>query len=252
MIQAVNRYAIKRKVMRPVTAWRRWRLGPTNDFNRAVFESHDYRPAMQRFFATARDRPDILHDVDLPAGGVALDVGAYRGQWTERVLARAEARGQRDVTVHLFEPEPSSVAHLRAHLGDDPRVHVHPFGLGGTDRTLSLGLGGPGSSLYKDGTTENFLGATEVPVRDVGAVLDSLGLSTIELMMVNIEGGEFELIDRLHESGWLGRLGTLFVQFHEFGPDAYRGRRRNRRQLAETHDCTWSYPWVFERWDRRA
>jgi hypothetical protein len=43
----------------------------------------------------------------------------------------------------------------------------------------------------------------------------------------------------------------VIVQFHEFAPGAYRGRRRNRRALAETHRCTWSYPWVYERWDPR-
>ena len=25
----------------------------------------------------------------------------------------------------------------------------------------------------------------------------------------------------------------------------------NRHQLAETHRCTWDYPWVYERWDPR-
>ena len=64
-----------------------------------------------------------------------------------------------------------------------------------------------------------------------------------------IEGGEYELIDRLHESGWLPRTGVVIVQFHEFTPDAHRARRRNRARLARTHTCVWNYPWVFERWD---
>lgn len=204
---------------------------------------------MRRFFLASRDDPDILVDVDLPPDAVVIDVGAYVGEWSERILQRVDARGTEGVQVHAFEPEPHAVKQLEANVGDDPRVQVHRFGLAGGDRTERLSIGGPGSSVFVDPTAPGFLGAAEVELRDVDAVLASLAPAHIDLMKINIEGGEFELIDRLHATGWLPRIGTLIIQFHEFGPDAYRGRRRNRRQLAETHRCTWSYTWVYERWD---
>lgn len=204
---------------------------------------------MRRFFLASRDDPDILVDVDLPPHAVVIDVGAYVGEWSERILQRVDARGTEGVQVHSFEPEPHAVKQLEANVGDDPRVRVHRFGLAGADRTEHLSIGGPGSSVFVDPTAPGFLGAAEVELRDVDAVLASLAPAHIDLMKINIEGGEFELIDRLHATGWLPRIGTLIIQFHEFGPDAYRGRRRNRRQLAETHRCTWSYTWVYERWD---
>ena len=112
-------------------------------------------------------------------------------------------------------------------------------------------IAGPGTSLYVAPSGPAPLGKATVPIRDVHAVLTSLGIDRLDLVKINIEGGEFELLDRLHATGWLARTETLIVQFHEFAPDAYRARRRNRRQLAETHGCTWSYPWVYERWDRK-
>src|SRR4051794_17992246 len=89
----VDRYQTKRQLLRPLTAWRRWRNQDTKPFNLAVYEAHDYRPSMRRFFAASRAQPDILIDVDLPEGAVVLDVGAYEGEWCQRVLGRAEARG---------------------------------------------------------------------------------------------------------------------------------------------------------------
>lgn len=204
---------------------------------------------MRRFFLATADNPDILIDVELPEGAVVLDVGAYIGEWSERVLQRADARGPRDLRVHAFEPEPSSVKQLRKGIGQDPRVQLHPFGLGGHDRLELLTIDGPGSSVYGDPATPGVLGATEVELRDADAVLSSQAVDRIDLVKINIEGGEYELLDRLHDAGWLGRMGTVIVQFHEFAPDAYRARRRNRRWLAETHRCTWSYTWVYERWD---
>ena len=133
----------------------------------------------------------------------------------------------------------------------DSRVQLHPFGLAGRDRIESMAVGGPGSSVFGDPTSPAFFGSTEIELRDVDAVLASVGADRIDLMKINIEGGEFELLDRLHETGWLGRSGPVIIQFHEFAPDAHRARRRNRRQLAETHRCTWNYAWVYERWDPR-
>lgn len=247
----MDRYTTKRRLLRPVTAWRRRRAGRLGPINRAVWEAQDYRPAMRRFFHAARAEPDILVDADLRDGAVVLDVGAYEGEWSARVLGRADAQGLRDLRIHAFEPEPGAVQRFRHAIGKDSRTELHPFGLAGRDRLEPLTIGGPGSSVYVDPATPGFFGTAEVELRDVDAVLSSLAVERIDLVKINIEGGEFELLDRLHETGWMGRIGTVIVQFHEFAPDAHRARRRNRRRLAETHRCTWNYSWVYERWDPR-
>lgn len=243
----MNRYAVKRRLLRPLTAWRRHRARRLGPINRAVFEAQDYRPAMVRFFHAARRDPALLVDVDLPAGAVVVDLGAYEGDWSARLLARAGPRP--DLRIHAFEPEPGAVARCRRALAGDPRAVVHPFGLAGRDQRLTLAVGGPGSTVYGSPGAPGFFGAEEVELRDIAAVLDELGVARIDALKINIEGGEFEVIDRLHETGWLARTGSVIVQFHEFAPGAHRARRRNRRQLAETHRCTWSHPWVYERWD---
>jgi FkbM family methyltransferase len=247
----VNRYQTKRRLLRPLTAWRRRRVARLGPYNEAVFRALDFRPTLLRFRAAAQRQPDLLVDVDLPAGAVVLDVGAYEGQWSTRVLAHAEAAGSSDLRIHAFEPDPGSVALFRSALGDDPRVVLHPFGLGGRDRTETLTVGGAGSSLFVDPDTPGFHGVAQVELRDVDAVLRSLQVDRVDLVKVNIEGGEYELFDRLDATGWLARTGTVFVQFHEFAPNAYRARRRVRRALRRTHDCTWNHTWVFERWDPR-
>jgi FkbM family methyltransferase len=244
----VTRYTTKRWLLRPLTAVRRRRARRLGEINHAVFEAADYRPAIRRFVLAARTQPGILTDVDLSPGAVVLDVGAYDGGWSRRLLRGAETRGQGDLRIYAFEPEPTAIQRFRDAFVGDRRVELLPFGLGARSRTEQLTISGPGSSIFveRDGS-----GATQIEIRDVDDVLTSLGVERLDFVKINIEGGEFELIDRLHESGWLARTGTVIVQFHEFGPDAYRGRRRNRRQLAETHRCTWCYPWVFERWDPR-
>ena len=183
-------------------------------------------------------------------GGQKSPRRAFEGQWTRRLLERADAHGLSDLRVHAFEPERAAADQLRETTAHDDRVEVHPFGLAAADRVELMTLAGPGSSVFHNPAAGS-MGTAEVPLRDVDAVLSALDVDRIDLAKINIEGGEFEVIDRLHETGWLSRTGTLIVQFHEFAPGAHRARRRNRRHLARTHVCTWCYPWVFERWDPR-
>ena len=99
---------------------------------------------------------------------------------------------------------------------------------------------------------EELFGTTTVAVRDVAAVLAELGIGEIDLMKVNIEGAEFDLLDRLLETDWVPRIRNLSVQFHEWHPDAPRRRRAIRAALSQTHDEVWCYPWVWELWRARA
>lgn len=250
----MDRYTAKRRLLRPLTAWRRRRATRLGPIDHAVWEAMGYSPGMRRFFHAARANPAILVDADLPDGAVVLDVGAYEGSWTAQVLGRADgaSRGPQELRVLAFEPEQGAVARMRASaVGRDPRVHVEPVGLAGTDRQESFIVSGPGSSVFERAAAPEALGRTTIELRDVDALLQELGVDRIDLVKVNIEGGEYELIDRLHQTGWLARTGVVIVQFHEFVPHAHRGRRRNRAQLSRTHRRTWAFGWVYERWDPR-
>jgi FkbM family methyltransferase len=246
----MDRYTTKRRLMRPLTAWRRrraHRLGPINDH---VWAAQDYSPAMRRFYIAGKQNPEVLVDVDLGSPAVVLDVGAYEGSWSTRLLARTQMRDRQDVRIHAFEPQAGAIERCRQAIAAEARIELHPYGLAGYQRVEQLTLSGPGSSIYADPRSGGSFDSVEIELRDVAEVLEAIDVDHIDLIKINIEGGEYELLDRLHETGWLRTIDTVIVQFHEFAPDAYRARRRNRRQLAETHHCTWNYPWVYERWDR--
>lgn len=231
-----------RALLRPVTAVRRHRAKRLEGINVGVFEANAYRPSFLRFYHASKKAP-ILVDVDVPPGGLVFDVGAFDGGWTQRFLKHADREGRADLRLIAFEPDPSSVARFRV---VDPRVDVRAYGLAESDQMVQMALAGQGSTIYAEAGD---LGFTTVELRDVASVLE--GETRLDFVKVNIEGGEFALIDRLHETGWLQQTGTIIVQFHEFLPRAHRLRRRARRLLSETHDCTWDFPWVYERWDQR-
>jgi hypothetical protein len=83
-------------------------------------------------------------------------------------------------------------------------------------------------------------------------VIDELDRDQIDLLKINIEGGEFELLERLLAAGQADRLRYLQIQFHPGPPAAESRREAIRDGLARTHRLMWDYPWIWESWERRS
>jgi FkbM family methyltransferase len=240
---ALSLYSAKKAVLYPRTVYmRRVKERDMDDRVRKMFEVNYYRKPLYAFTGATMRNPEILVDADLAADSVVLDVGAYIGAWSEKVSDRYGC------TIHAFEPASVALRSAEKRLKGHANVHLHPYGLGATDQTARLSMAGPGSSTH---TGSSPLGAFEdISIRDVTGVLDELGIDQVDLLKVNIEGGEFDLFDRLTETGWLPRIRQTMIQFHEFHPNPYWRRFRVRRALRRTHTEVWDYPWVWEFWQR--
>lgn len=227
---------------RPVVARRRRRLGGLDPLSRSMLEAVGYRRSMLDFMGAIDGRPDILVEADLPPGATVVDGGAYRGEWAAEVLAHHPG-----CRIVAFEPSPHGLTAIDERLGTAPGLTVVPVALGRADGQGALVVPGPGSRVLLGPHDRG----TPVRIRDVVAVLDELGVAQIDLAKLNIEGGEFDVLERLAEAGRLELVDDLIVQFHDWHPGAPARRRRLRRELARTHDEVWNYPWVWERWRRR-
>ncbi|MFU8764132.1 MAG: FkbM family methyltransferase [Haliea sp.] len=220
---------------------------------RAALELHYYRPTFYRFIAATMENPDIMYEAPLAPGAIALDVGAFHGDWAARVHEKYQAR------IYAFELDPPSIEFLRRRFADTPDIQCLPYGLAGTDASLELVQRGMGSTLYQHGGAgeKSDLGSdavtatVAVEVRDVVAVLDELGLADIDIIKLNIEGAEYEVLERLIAAGRLDQIRVYTIQFHEWHPRAHLRRWRIQRALAKTHAKVWDYPFVWEQWVRR-
>jgi FkbM family methyltransferase len=177
----------------------------------------------------------------LDSGAVVVDAGAYHGDWAAVMIARYACRTE------VFEPVGSFVEVLQRRFAANPLVTVHPYGLGARDETVELHVERGASSAVLRPTGS----AVERGVlRDAAAWMAAS--PAIDLMKVNIEGGEYDLLERILEEGLMRRIRFLQVQFHDGLPDAEPRMRRIQAQLQRTHTLSWRYEWVWESWERRA
>ena len=210
---------------------------------RALFRHFYYSRAILRFCEDMAPG-DMLLECPLDERSVVFDVGGYRGEWAQQIKARYNPY------LHIFEPDRFSLAQLRKMYGNDPKVVCHPFGLAGSDRTAILRHAFMGSTIF-DSSPAKGNQTSEIALRDVRGVMDELGIAEIDLVKINIEGGEYELLERMLETGLHLRFKRIRVQFHEWIPGSHAMYRRIRDGLRRSHDPEWHYSFVWESWLRK-
>jgi FkbM family methyltransferase len=198
-----------------------------------------YREMVQRYYADGGD-VRFRFDYALEPDSVVLDLGGYEGDWAGDLHGRQRCR------IHVFEPVQRFASAIRERFRDNPDIEVHALALGNGERTETIHIRGASSSLYK-GRAE----AEEIRFIDVADWFAASGIDEVALMKINIEGGEYELLERMIEAGLIPRVRDIQVQFHNFAPDAPERMAAIQQALALTHEPTYQYRFVWENWRRR-
>lgn len=159
------------------------------------------------WFAIDGDRTLRL-DYKLSLGSIVYDVGGYEGEWASKIYQRYKCH------VEVFEPVKSFVEKLEKKFASTDKVKVYGFGLAGRTRRTSINLDDASSSTFKAGKKPE-----RVELVKAGDFIKPR-LRKIDLMKINIEGGEYELLDHLIESGLVKNIADIQVQFHDFVPGA--------------------------------
>lgn len=73
----------------------------------------------------------------------------------------------------------------------------------------------------------------------------------VALCKINIEGGEYYLLDYIIETGLIKNIKYLQVQFHLIeGQDCENMYEGLKQRLLLTHKIDWQYPFCWESWSR--
>ena len=181
----------------------------------------------------------ITKNLGLDAASVVLDFGGYVGNYTATISDRYQSQ------IHVFEPVPEFFTTLQARFKAQANITLHEYGIADVDDERTFGVSADGTGAFAQGA------GASVSFRSADYLAEAMP-PLIDLMAVNIEGGEYELIPALDRVGLLARINRIFVQFHRVGPDPMGDRAYCRHLLKATHTCTWSYDFVWEAWVRNA
>lgn len=148
---------------------------------------------------------------------VFLDIGAHLGESVHRFFRERSDAGEFDI--FCFEPQPANFGPLMANVGTIPNVSVIPAALSSTDGTAEMYCGkaqdGEGSTTFKGKQTGLIDYGKSVTVRSL-PLADWLEKHPADYVVVkmNIEGGEYDLIPHLIQTGAMAKIDELYVQLH--------------------------------------
>ena len=176
---------------------------------------------------------------DSSVKGSVLILGAYQGLSSHRWLKNGNK-------VTAFEPVLQFFNKARERFEGFSGSQLFQAGLSDRNEMIEMAILQDSSSAYRspiEGKSET--------VKMVDAAEFVLDSGPFEVMEINIEGGEYQVLPRLIESNAVIEIQTLFIQFHNDIPGAEELASSIREGLGRTHQLSWSFPWVWERWDRK-
>ena len=152
------------------------------------------------------------------AGDLCVDLGANVGSITRRMALTG-------ADVISFEPDPGAFAALQEAVQDLPNVTLVHKAAGHQADSLLLRRAArwspddpaghtQGSSLVHGDTGGSDENAIQVDVVDIISYLEGLDRD-IRILKMDIEGAEWEILDRLVDHPILARIDCIFVETHE-------------------------------------
>ncbi len=182
----------------------------------------------------------LRFDYDLGPDSVVLDCGGYEGQWASDIFGRYSCK------IFVFEPVRKFAGDIDARFRKNDKIQVFKFGLGGSSRKETINLSADCSSVIKAASEKE-----EIEIVDVAEWLKQEKITALDLMKINIEGGEYELLERLIDIGFIGSVKNIQVQFHDFVDNAAERMEKIQARLMKTHTPTYKYRFVWENWTRK-
>ena len=180
---------------------------------------------------------------NLNENSIVFDMGGYEGQWTSDIFAKYCC------TIHCFEPVKEFADKLNERFARNSKIHIYQYGLSNDDKKERIALAKNSSSAYK---LSEKTPIEEITLKKAISFMEEQKIETIDLMKINIEGGEYDLLDHLIASGFIAHIKNIQIQFHDFVPDAEVRMKRIQESLAKTHHLTYQFPFVWENWERNS
>lgn len=202
-----------------------------------IFKSKHRKLCDKWFKLRGDERFRLGHDLN--KNSIVFDMGTYKGDFAENIFSKFGCR------VYAFEPVKEFYQIAKERFSKNKKIKVYNFGLWKENREALIYLNEDGSSMHGKGEPE------KVQFKEIIDFLKREKIKEIDLMEVNIEGGEYELLDYFIKTGLIKKIKNIQIQFHKNIKNYKEKRKEIQRQLNKTHFQIYCFPFIMENWKKR-
>ncbi len=206
-------------------------------------ESKDFLKRIRREKPWYRADGDhtYLTNYQLDFDSIVFDVGGYIGNSAASIYCKYGSN------IHIFEPVVEYVDRLKTRFGQNKKIHIHDFGLGSITNEHEIFISEGATSTFGDHIT--FTEKKTIKIKSLLETLEILNVEKIDLISINIEGGEYDLLDHIFSNNLINKIRYLQVQFHDISDASEYQREQIRGKLKLTHREKFCFPFVWEGWE---
>lgn len=180
-------------------------------------------------------------DYNLDSNSIVFDVGGFVGDFSAKIYEKYQPE------LYIFEPIKSFNEKIINKFQNNSKFHIFNFGLSDSTTEIEMDLSEDASSVYTKNDTE----IEVVKLIDVKEFLEQHNIQSINLLKLNIEGGEYPLLERLIEIDWIKNIDNIQVQFHNLDENCENRMKKIQKMLSKTHELTYQYNWCWENWKKK-
>ena len=186
-----------------------------------------------------KDEGDKTLRVDYPLNenSIVFDIGGYEGKFADEIFKKYQC------TVYVFEPIDKFYKSICTRFEGNSKIKIFNFGLSDKDEEMMISISDDASSVHID--TKN---KEVILLKSINEFILKNKINYINLMKINIEGGEFKVLPALISSSLVKNIDNLQIQFHNFIPNSLKMRDNIREELIKTHELTYDYYFIWENW----
>lgn len=174
----------------------------------------------------------LRYDYPLTANSLVIDIGAHTGRFAAEISRRYGCR------VLAFEPISQFHDACAKAVASHPNVTLHNFGLGPVSSNAIFGV--------KGDMTGSFTASDQSETVRIESIDLFMPLSGCDLIKINIEGGEYDLLEHMIRTRLHLGCKNIQVQFHGNVPSCMERWRSIRTQLLASHHLTYDAPFCWE------
>jgi FkbM family methyltransferase len=172
----------------------------------------------------------LRYEYPLKTDDVVIDCGGYEGRFAIMIHQMYGCK------VDIYEPVKYFYMTCLANKSLFPIIRAFHKGVGNSNRREIFHIQTDRTGLYAEGETE------EVEIIDIKDVIRDRHISLLKL---NIEGMEYEVLERIIECDLQQQIDNIQVQFHKIGDNYEERCQKIRDKLLETHELTYDLPFVW-------